>query len=63
MIYKLKFYLQVFLWLLGNPVHLNNECVIDFSCCFNIEKKCFSKRLNMVINRIIYRYWKKYPDL
>lgn len=59
LLYKLKFYVQVFLWCVGYSIHLNDECVLDFGCCYNnLKTKSFAHRLKLVANRIKYGYWK-----
>jgi hypothetical protein len=55
--YKLKWYFQVFLYVIGIPVHINDECVLDFSCCYKNLSHPFTYRLNVTLGRIVYGYW------
>jgi len=57
MLYKLKFYLQVFLWICGYSTHFNEECTIDFSCCYPNLKRPLGNRINITLGRIVYGYW------
>lgn len=38
---------KTLLWMNGTYVHRNNECVIDFSCCYSELKTPYVKRIEM----------------
>ena len=49
---------QTMLWMNGMPTHMNNECVVDFSCChpdFLTEENKRIERGNEKISELIER--------
>ena len=56
---RVSIYYQMWLWVFGKSIHntLRDECCPDFSCCANVKKTPFLKRLWYAIKYPFWRLW------